>query len=107
MSFESADKAKLFHLIDTILRLSKKSQRLWIEDLSTSDTRLLRQIAYNILFNSSLELSEKDLKYFRRRLEVLRQLASRRVTVKDKQALLKQNPFILHRLAGIAKAYFS
>lgn len=98
---------KLRDLLQTILRLSKSRRISWIQDLTPAEAGLLRQVAYNILFNSSLQLSERDRTYFNRRLPLLRRIASRRVPTAEKRLILGKKPMFLKRLALVANEYLT
>lgn len=101
----AASETSLLELLHSILRLRKVGLVLWTQHLKPAEAGLLRQVAYNILFNSSFRLGERDKVYFKRRLPLLRRIASRRISTAEKRSLLAKKPLFLKRLAVVAREY--
>ena len=83
-----------------------RAQRLGIiKHLTSQQCQILREAVYNLLFNSSIQIIDKDRQYFNRRMTVLRMLASKRVCVKEKRNLLVANQALLQKVVSIVINY--
>ncbi len=74
-------------LINFATGLTDANHRQRISMLQHIDKRqcgYLREIALNILLNEALDLTDKDRKYFKRRVNSLKELASKKVCIARK-----------------------
>ena len=76
-----------------------------IRHLTAKDCAIIRQAAYNVLFNSSITIRETDRRYMNNHISMLRTLASRRISAKDKRRDLEKKQSFLKRLAKVASDY--
>ena len=88
------------------LVLVNHQQRLGIlQNISKKQCAIIRQVAYNILFNSSINLTDKDRSYLRRHSKSVKELASRRVCLKRKTAILVKKHQLVKYLAELTLRY--
>jgi hypothetical protein len=95
------DFLKLFVLTD-------RSQRLaLLNSITRKQCTIIRQLAYNILFNSSIDLSSAERAYLRRHSSSIKQLASKKVCLELKKTILLRKHLLIKRIAVIALKYLS
>lgn len=88
--------------------VTNREQRLGLlRNISTEQCDLIRQAAYNILFNSSLTLSEKDKNYFKKHIGAIKRLASKRICLEKRRPILVKHHLVVKRIASIALKYLS
>lgn len=102
------DGDQLEQFLQQFINLPTKVARLhFINQLTAKQCSFIRQVSYNILFNSSMQLSEATRKYFKRNIQKLRLLGSIRICAAKKRTLLKDNHLLLRRMAMLALRYLS
>ena len=101
----SVEEAHLRNFLHRLTTAGKEERLTIIRHLSPRDCRFIRQVVYNILFNSSLDIKEKDRIYFRRNIGTLRILASRGINAAEKRLLLGKRHLLLKRLVIAALSY--
>lgn len=79
----------------------------FIRQLTTRECRFIREVSYNILFNSSMALTDTARQYFRRNITNLRLLGSIRICAGEKRTILNGNHPLLKRMAAEALRYLS
>ena len=88
------------------LVLVNHQQRLGIlRNITKKQCAVIRQVAYNILFNSSIALTDKDRAYLRRHSKSVKELASRRICLKRKTAILVKKHLLVKYIAEITFHY--
>ena len=93
------------HFCNTLKRVTP-SQRIHIlTHISKKQVSLARQIAYNVLINKDIALSEKDKKYFRRHLTSIKELASKKINLDRKRLILVKKHLLFKRLCIIILTY--
>lgn len=91
-----------------VINITNYEQRLGIlRNINKSQCGIIRQVAYNILFNKSIELSDKDKAYMKRHSSSIKTLASRKICLVKKKAVLVSKNLLIKRLAKITIAYLS
>lgn len=99
---------QLEQFLSRLVNIRNKSTRLqFIERLTAKQCAFIRQVTYNILFNSSLQLSESARRYFRHNITTLRLLGSIRICATEKRSLLKSKHLLLKRMATEALHYLT
>ena len=98
----------LEQFLQQFINLPTKVARLhFISHLTAHQCSFIRQVSYNILFNSSMHLPEATRKYFKRNIQKLRLLGSIRICAAKKRTLLNENHLLLRRMAMVALRYLS
>ena len=98
---------QLEQFLNRLLTLQKPQRLLLIDQLTAKECRFIREVSYNILFNSSMQLTENVRRYFRNNIEHLRLLASIRICAADKRTLLRSKHLLLKRMAAEALHYLA
>jgi hypothetical protein len=75
--------------------------------LTAKDLKVIQNGIYNIYFNDKMNLSESDIKYFRRYTSKLNILASKKSTISVKRDIASNNVGVLRRVANIIITYIS
>ena len=86
---------------------SKTALAQFISRLTNRECQFIRQVSYNILFNSSMQLSESARVYFNRHIVSLRLLGSIRICAAEKRTILNKHHPLLKRMATEALHYLS
>ena len=88
--------------------VTNREQRLGLlHNISSEQCDLIRQAAYNILFNSSLILLDKDKNYFKKHIGAIKRLASKRICLEKRRPILVKHHLVVKRIATIALDYLS
>ena len=91
---------RLFHI-------TNRPQRIQIiRYLTSKQCNILREVAYNLLVNSSITISKPDRAYLRRRIAVIKKLASKRFCFKIKKDILLANQSLLKKIVDIILNYW-
>ena len=86
--------------------ITTHEQRLAIlRNITKSQCAKIRQVAYNLLFKDSLELKSEDRQYLKRHATSVKELASRRVCLARKRAIIVHKHLLIKRIAKIAVEY--
>ena len=89
-----------------VFLITTKEQRLGIlRNITKKQCAQIRQVAYNILFNDSLNISAEEREYLKRHHTSIKQLASGRVSLDRKKRILVRKQLLVKRLAEIAVNY--
>lgn len=86
---------------------NKPAFTAFISQLTQRECQFIRQVSYNILFNSSMELNVSARHYFRRHIVNLRLLGSIRICATEKRTILNSHHPLLKRMAAEALRYLS
>jgi len=99
---------QLEEFLNQFVALPNKAARLqFISQLTVKQCGFIRQVSYNILFNSSMQLSESVRRYFKRNIANLRLLGSIRICAAEKRTVLNSNHLLLRRMANEALQYLT
>ena len=93
------------HFCNILKRLTPSQRINILTHISKKQISLVRQIAYNVLINKDIVLTEKDKKYFTRHLPSIRELASKKVTLDRKRLILVKKHLMFKRLCIIILGY--
>ncbi len=88
-----------------LLKVTKGQRIAVLKSLNSRQCSIIRQTAYNILFNSSIELSPEDREFFKSNSVFIKQLASKNICLKNKRGILVGKTKLIERIARIALAY--
>ena len=85
---------------------TNRVQRLGVlRNITRKQCTILRHLAYNIMFNSSIELSVKDKSYLKHQINSLKILASKKVCLADKKDIFAKKHLLIKRLAQLGLKY--
>ena len=91
--------------LNLILSASKDQRLALLRSISSKQGQIIRQVAYNILINSSIPLRTDDRAYLQRNIGILRKLASRRIDIHEKRDILVKKHLLAKAIARIAVNY--
>jgi hypothetical protein len=78
-----------------------------LKSVTSRQCQLLREIAFNILFNTSITISEKDKNYFKNSSYFIKLLASKRVCQRDKKKFLLKKRKLIKKLSKTVHKYLT
>lgn len=98
---------QVYTLATQFLALNRFQQETFLVHISAAQCRIIQNVAYNLLLNTSVQslLSEVDRKYLRRSTSALRTIASRRICVREKRAVLVKKTRLIRRILQISIKY--
>ena len=103
MSSGDTDEVKNF--LQLIVSTTRNQRLAIFRNITSKQCQIIRQVAYNILINTSLHISQKDRLYLRKSIKLLRLLASRLVDLEAKKEILIDRHLLIKRIATIALQY--
>ena len=96
---------KLIGLTRLIVTAKGKQRISILKNVTKEQCKLIREIAYNILFNTSITIEKEDKKYLKKYLLAIKLLASKKVCSSDKIEILAKKHLLIKRLAEIVYTY--
>ena len=99
------DKHEIQSFLRLIVSTTRKQRLALFKNITSKQCHFIRQVAYNILINTSLQISEKDRLYLRRSIGLLKKLASRRIDLEEKKKIVLDRHLLVKRIASIALQY--
>jgi hypothetical protein len=91
-----------------LLVLSTPQQRLNIlRTVNKKQCAVIRQVAYNLMFNTSIEIASEDRNYLKRNSVPIKELASRKICLQRKRSILSHKHLLIKRIATIILKYMS
>jgi len=100
-----ADKDEIQSFLQLIVTTTKNQRLALFRNITPKQCHIIRQVAYNILINTSIQLTPKDRSYLRNSIDLLKQLASRRVEINEKREILLKRHLLVKKIAAIALQY--
>ena len=89
-----------------LITITTYTQRVDIlRNITKKQFRYIRQVAFNILFNSSIPLSVKEKQYLQRHSASIKKLASKRTCLDEKRIVLSGKQLLIKKLCEIALKY--
>lgn len=86
-----------------ILATSSLRQRLAIlSTISISQCNILTEAAYNILFNSAIDVQPHKKRRIQKFINIVKKIASKKISQKHKRNFVKLNPYAVKVIADIA-----
>ena len=82
-----------------------KQRKAILHTLTWKQCTILRQLAYNVMFNSSITLSDKDRQYLQRHSKVVKVLASKKACTVEKAQFFTTHQSVIYKLAKIGLQY--
>ena len=73
--------------------------------LTNIQLRLLQNAVYNLMFNNTIELSDKDKRYFQRYSRALKHLANKYTPNSLRRDIVKQRKALIRRVAHVIYEY--
>ena len=87
------------------LELNVRQRPAFLTHMSRKQCETLRNCVYNLLLNTSIQMSDSDRRYLARHTKVLRLLASKRLCLRHKSQLLRGKAAMITRLMRIIANY--
>ena len=87
------------------LDLASRQRSNFLTHISKKHCEFIRQSAYNLLLNSSIDLGAGDREYLRRNSSSIRKLASKRICLGDKRRILAKKARLITRIFQIVIRY--
>ncbi len=97
--------SNVYRLGLSILDFSPQQRRSFLAQIRRNQCEIIRQVATNVLLNSSMILSDSERSYFKKKQGILRQLASKRICMDDKRELLPKYSSVVKQLMKVAVRY--
>ena len=89
-----------------VFLITTKEQRVGIlRNITKKQCAQIRQVAYNILFNDSLNISAAEREYLKSHHTTIKKLSSSRVSLDRKKKILVRKQLLVKHLAEIAVNY--
>ena len=89
-----------------LLSTTRRQQRIsLLKHVSRAQCTHMRSLAYNLMFNSAMNLTPEERKYLSRHSRVIKQIASRRFCLQEKKDLMVDNQILVKRMADIVLPY--
>ena len=101
---------KTTHVLDfaRLLASTSKNQRIAIlKNITPPQCRIIKQIAYNLIFNTSIKISDLNKKYLNHNLHNLKLLASKRICITQKRHILEKRHLLVKKAAQLIITYLS
>lgn len=98
---------ELLSLAQIFLSLNKQQSRSFLAGISRGQCNLIRIASYNLLMNSSVQMSDVDRIYLRRHSAAIRKLASRRLCLSDKKDILVKKAPLIRRILQTMSSYIT
>ena len=95
----------IYNFATVFLTLAPRQKASFLAHISKTHCEYIRQSAYNLLLNSSIELSSSERAYLRRNSSAIRRLASKRVCVRDKRGILAKKAGLITKIFQIVVGY--
>ena len=89
----------------SFLELNNKQKRSFLLFMSRSQSEKIRACVFNVLLNSSIIISPIDRVYLQRHEQILKLLASRRVGLGEKRALVERKGAVIARIFRVVLDY--
>ena len=99
----SAD--EVYELGNVFLQFSRKQRGDFLASIRPKQCELIQHIAYNTLLNTHMALTIEDRNYLRKHVASIRKLASTKICLPEKRAILIKKGPVIHSLMKIAVDY--
>jgi hypothetical protein len=96
-----------FAFFNLVSRSGAKQRSCLLKSACTNQIKAVHQLAYNILFNNSIELTEAESATVKKNLTAMKLLSSKKVPIKDKKELLVKSPRLAKFLCQVGEAYLT
>ena len=96
---------KVHDFCESFFGLNRRQRQSFLLYMSKAQTEVLRNAITNVLLNASVTISSIDRVYLARYTQVLRLLASRRIRVSDKRAIIIKRAALITRVLKVVNTY--
>lgn len=96
----------VLHFAGLLESTNKKQRIALLENITQGQCLYIREIAYNLLFNDSLNYTEKTRTYLKNNISQLKILASRKICLAEKKHILVKKQQFVKKIAKIVLDYF-
>ena len=87
--------------------LNKPQREAFVKHITSEQCWKIRNMCYNLLFNSSINLADRDRRYLRRNVQDIRKLASKRICLEDKRGVLSAKQLLIRKICVIVVGYYN
>ena len=87
------------------MRLNALQREGFLRHLTGKQCRILRNCVFNVIVNTSFNISQTDRKYLKKYMPVLKKIASKRICVGDKREVLVKKNLLIRRVLKIVISY--
>lgn len=101
------DSAEVIYFLRLLTNSKPSFRKILLTNLPQKQCELIRQVALNILLNTSIELSDQDKVYLRSKKKIIQLIASKKVCAAEKRSILKNNQETIKKIATITINYLS
>ena len=101
------DNSEVIDFLKFLTQVSDKQRIALLSYLNSKQCKIIRQLAYNILFNSSINIASEDLLFLKKNSDYIKQIASKNICLKKKREVLVKRHLLVKRLGAIALTYFT
>ena len=96
------DDSSFFRLLTTT---SREQRVAVLKNITKKQCQILRHLAYNIMFNSSFDLTEEDRKYLKKNAKSIKGIASKKVCIDSKKDIFAKKQLLVKKLAQLGLRY--
>ena len=93
--------SKIRDICKVLIDANKQQRISFLHFADKKTCKIIREIAYNILLNDTIELEAKERLYMRNRLEALKTLASKFTSIYQRREILVDQHLLIKKLAHI------
>ena len=90
---------------ESYLQLNTKQRESFLAQMTVRQCNILRNCLYNLIMNSSINISQTDRKYLNKRIGIIKTLASKKVCATDKRDILVKKNLLIRRILRILLTY--
>ena len=87
------------------LHLNANQRESFLQHMSDKQCHILTNCIYNLIMNSSINISQPDKNYLKKRMGIIRTLASKKICATDKRTRLVRQNLLIRRILKILLAY--
>jgi hypothetical protein len=102
---DAGQRGRVIAFLHLVAEGSKNQRRALLSTIAGAQLKILRDVSYNILLNSNIQLTQEQRSYLRRHSSIIKQWASRHVSACKKRDLASSHPYLVKKLAEIALTY--
>lgn len=99
--------ASVLEFSKLISETTKAQRKAILLNITPKQCDYLRQFFFNLLFNSSIQISQTERNYLNHNLASVRALASRRICLGDKKKVLVNKHLMIKRAVKIIVQYLN
>ncbi len=95
----------VYEFIKTFLTFSQRQRKSFLLAITAKQCDIIRSVCYNLLLNKSIELSDSHRLYLKKRINIIKKLASKRICVGDKKKILARYSGVITYVFRVILSY--